>query len=66
VRDPQDSGHVKVEADVGGSAVPRLMLPVPPRTDADLLSRLLIEARGDRSFPGALKMGAALLESARR
>lgn len=65
IRSPEDSSQVTVDADVGGSRVPRLMLPVPPRSDAELLSRLLIEARGDRAYPAALQLGAGLLKSAR-
>jgi glucose-6-phosphate dehydrogenase assembly protein OpcA len=64
-RDGEDTGHVMVDAAVGGSQVPRLVLPVPARADAELLSRLLIEARGDRAYRGALQMGAGMLKSAR-
>lgn len=66
VRDAGDSGHVLVDAEVGGRKLPRLVAPVPPRADALLLSRLLVEARRDLRYPAALQAGAEVLRSARR
>jgi glucose-6-phosphate dehydrogenase assembly protein OpcA len=65
VRDGRDSDHVMVDAEVAGSRVPRQVAPMPSRADAILLSRLLIEARGDRRYPAALQAGAEVLRSAR-
>ena len=65
LRDEADNGHVVVEGELRGSSFPRLVLPVPAMADVAVLSRLLVEARGDRAYPRALKLGAELLRSAR-
>ncbi|HVD00944.1 MAG TPA: glucose-6-phosphate dehydrogenase assembly protein OpcA [Candidatus Dormibacteraeota bacterium] len=64
LRDGADSKHVLVDAEIAGRRVPRLVVPIPPRADTLLLSRLLIEARGDRVFPAALQAGVEVLRSA--
>ena len=65
VRDETDHGHVVLEGDLRGTPLPRLVLPVPPMADADLLGRLLVDARTDRAYPRALQLGAEILRSAR-
>jgi glucose-6-phosphate dehydrogenase assembly protein OpcA len=64
VRDDADNGHVVLEGDLRGIPLPRLVLPVPARADADLLGRLLVDARSDRAYPRALQLGAEILRSA--
>jgi glucose-6-phosphate dehydrogenase assembly protein OpcA len=65
LRDEADNGHVIVEGELRGSPFPRLVLPVPARTDEVVLSRLLVDARSDRAYPRALQLGAEILRSAR-
>ena len=65
VRDGAHSAHVVVDGDLRGRPLPRHVLPMPPREESDLLSRLLIEARGDRVYPRALRLGAEILRAVR-
>jgi glucose-6-phosphate dehydrogenase assembly protein OpcA len=65
LRDKVDNGHVMVESEIGGSPLPRLVLPVPARADEALLGRLLADGRSDRAYPRALQLGAEILRSAR-
>jgi glucose-6-phosphate dehydrogenase assembly protein OpcA len=65
LRDEADNGHVMVEGELRGSAFPRLVLPVPAKSDEAVLSRLLLDARADRAYPRALQLGAEILRSAR-
>ena len=65
VRHGYGGGHVAVDAEVGGTRVPRSMLPMPPHREPALLSRLLVEARSDRHYRPALRLGAEVLRSAR-
>jgi glucose-6-phosphate dehydrogenase assembly protein OpcA len=65
VRDEADNDHVVLEGDLRGIPLPRLVLPMPARADADLLGRLLVDARNDRAYPRALQLGAEILRSAR-
>ncbi len=65
VRDGAHSAHVVVEGDLRGRPLPRHVLPMPSRSEPDLLGRLLIEARGDRVYPRALRLGAEILRAAR-
>ena len=65
VRDEADNDQVVLEGDLRGIPLPRLVLPVPAKDDADLLGRLLVDARTDRAYPRALQFGAEILRSAR-
>jgi len=65
LRDEADNGHVIVEGELRGRPFPRLVLPMPPRADELVLSRLLADARSDRAYPRALQLGAEILRSAR-
>lgn len=65
LRDEADNGHVVVEGELRGTPFPRLVLPVPAMADEAVLNRLLVDARSDRAYPRAIKLGAELLRSAR-
>ena len=66
IRDDEDNGHVVVEGELRGSSFPRLVLPMPSKADSHLLSRLLVESRGERGYRPALRLGAEILRSTRR
>jgi len=65
VRDGEVSGHVLLDGEMRGLPIPRLVVPMPPRSEAGLLSGLLADARSDRVYPAALTRAARLLEAAR-
>ena len=65
VRDGEDSGHVILDGELRGLPIPRMVVPLPSRSEASLLSGLLADARSDRVYPASLIHAAGLLEAAR-